>query len=174
MVANFQSSARPPARLQRFLTHLLNEVCASPLLPHSLRQRALPLLRIDAGGAFVGTACRFRFPANVRIGAGSWINDRCTFENDAPIHIGARCYVGMEVMFCTATHALGDGLQRAGSGQCAPITVEDGCWIGARAVILAGTTVGSGAVVAAGAVVVDDCLPNHLYAGVPARSIRSL
>ena len=54
------------------------------------------------------------------------------------------------------------------------MVIGDGCWIGARALLLPGTTVGSGSVVAAGAVVRGACEPNSLYAGVPAARIRAL
>lgn len=69
-------------------------------------------------------------------------------------------------------HVAGISCQLAGSPQ--PITVGDGCWIGARAVILPGVTIGDGCVIAAGAVVSKDCAPNGMYAGVPARRIREL
>jgi acetyltransferase-like isoleucine patch superfamily enzyme len=53
-----------------------------------------------------------------------------------------------------------------------PITVEDGAWIGARAMIMPGVTVGAGATIAAGAVVTRDCVAGGTYAGIPARLIR--
>jgi acetyltransferase-like isoleucine patch superfamily enzyme len=54
------------------------------------------------------------------------------------------------------------------------VTIGDGCWIGARAVILPGVTVGAGAIVAAGSIVTRSVAPNHLVGGVPARPIRVL
>ena len=54
-----------------------------------------------------------------------------------------------------------------------PVAVEDGAWIGTRAIILKGVTVGHGAVVAAGAVVTRDVPPHALVAGNPARVIRT-
>ena len=44
--------------------------------------------------------------------------------------------------------------------------------IGANSVILPGVTIGEGVVVAAGSVVVKDCLPWRVYAGVPARPVK--
>ncbi|WP_290368283.1 DapH/DapD/GlmU-related protein [Microbacterium sp. Bi121] len=52
------------------------------------------------------------------------------------------------------------------------MTIGAGAWIGAHATILPGVTVGRGAVVAAGALVTEDCVPNGLYVGVPARLVR--
>jgi acetyltransferase-like isoleucine patch superfamily enzyme len=45
-------------------------------------------------------------------------------------------------------------------------------WVGARAIILGGVKVGSGAIIAAGAVVVDDVPPYAVVGGVPAKLIR--
>ena len=53
-----------------------------------------------------------------------------------------------------------------------PITIGDHVWVGERAMILKGVTVGDGAIVAAGAVVTRDVEPGTLVAGVPARYVR--
>ena len=58
--------------------------------------------------------------------------------------------------------------ERSGRG----LTVEDGAWLGAGAVVMDGITVGKGAIVGAGAVVVDDIPPLAIAGGVPARVIR--
>ena len=55
-----------------------------------------------------------------------------------------------------------------------PIAVERGSWIGARSTILAGVTIGEGAVVAAGSVVTRSVAANSLVAGVPAVVVRQL
>jgi acetyltransferase-like isoleucine patch superfamily enzyme len=53
-----------------------------------------------------------------------------------------------------------------------PVTVSDDVWLGTRAVILKGVTIGRGAVVAAGAIVTRDVPPYAIVAGVPARVVR--
>ncbi|WP_228373270.1 acyltransferase [Demequina silvatica] len=80
----------------------------------------------------------------------------------------------MGVSFITATHEIADSSCRGGRVVSAPVTIEDGCWIGANVTILPGVTVGAGSVIAAGAVVVSTLAPNGLYGGVPARLIREL
>jgi len=56
----------------------------------------------------------------------------------------------------------------------APIRIGNGSWIGARAIILPGVTIGSRVLVAAGAVVTRDVPDDTLVGGNPARVIREL
>jgi acetyltransferase-like isoleucine patch superfamily enzyme len=56
----------------------------------------------------------------------------------------------------------------------APIRIGDGSWIGARAMILPGVTIGSRCLVAAGAVVSRDVPDDTLVAGNPGRVVREL
>ena len=56
----------------------------------------------------------------------------------------------------------------------APVRIGNGTWVGARAMILPGVTIGSRVVVAAGSVVTRDVPDDVLVAGNPARVVRSL
>lgn len=53
------------------------------------------------------------------------------------------------------------------------VIIQDDCWIAANSIILAGVTIGKGSVVAAGSVVNSDIPPYSVFAGVPARFIKS-
>ena len=53
----------------------------------------------------------------------------------------------------------------------APVKIEADAWIGARAMVLKGVTVGRGAVVAAGAVVTANVPAGSIVGGVPAKVI---
>lgn len=50
--------------------------------------------------------------------------------------------------------------------------IKDGVWIGLRALVMPGVTIGEGAVVAAGAVVTKNLEPYTVYGGNPAKEIR--
>ncbi len=52
------------------------------------------------------------------------------------------------------------------------VVINDDVWIGYRAIILPGVTVGKGSVIAAGAVVTKDIEPNTVVGGVPAKFIK--
>lgn len=53
------------------------------------------------------------------------------------------------------------------------VTIGHDTWIGHKAVIMPGVTIGNGAVVAAGAVVTRDVAPYTIVAGVPAKPLRT-
>ena len=58
--------------------------------------------------------------------------------------------------------------------QFKPIVLKKNAWVGARAVILPGVTVGEGAVVASGAVVTKDVPARAIVGGVPAKVIKMI
>ena len=152
---------------------VLNGMIASPFVPRALRWRALRLLGLDVsrstinGRVFIGGR-------KISIGQSAFINYGAFIDTAAHVSIGCRVRFGPYVTIITGTHEIGDQVERAGADVAAPVVIRDGAWVGARAVILPGVTVGEGAVVAAGAVVRDDCSPNSMYAGVPAKLVREL
>lgn len=111
---------------------------------------------------------------NIKIGKGTFINYKSIFENEGYIEIGKNCAIGMEVMFCAATHEIGSKERRQGKVIGKPIKVGDGCWVGSRVTILPGVTIGFGCVIGAGSLVTRDCEPNGLYVGAPARRVKEL
>jgi maltose O-acetyltransferase len=150
---------------------LVNSVAGSDVAVFPLRVAIYRAYGIDTRTMNIRARCLFTGP-HVRIGHGTFINYGTWF--DGVVEIGSGCEVAMNVLFCGTTHEIGSSDHRAGARLSKPIKVGDGCWIGARAVILPGVTIGDGCVIAAGAVVAKDCAPNGLYAGVPATRIRDL
>jgi acetyltransferase-like isoleucine patch superfamily enzyme len=56
----------------------------------------------------------------------------------------------------------------------APVRVGDKAWIGFNVIILAGVTIGEGAVVASGSIVTKDVAPYTVVAGSPARQVKEI
>lgn len=110
----------------------------------------------------------------LHIGCDCWFNVGCFLNLGATITIGDRVALGHQVMVITDSHAIGNWSRRAGPLTALPVQIGDGAWIGARATILPGITIGEGAVVAAGAVVTKSVAPHLLVGGVPARPLREL
>jgi maltose O-acetyltransferase len=151
----------------------LNRCIASALLPKRLRWRALRLAGLDVAESTIAPGTFFG-SSRVRIGRGCYISYDCFFDSLEQITLGERVDLAMGVLLITSSHHLGPPRRRAGASKRAPITIGDGAWIGARAMILPGVTIGAGAVIAAGSVVRGDCEPNTLYAGVPAVAVEKL
>ncbi|WP_276548835.1 acyltransferase [Brachybacterium muris] len=152
----------------------LFQAAGSSVVP--IRHRAQLLARLGHSGidgVALGHGVTFCNPSSVHVGAGSFINNQAYFDV-GPIQLGTNVTVGPRAMFLTGIHEIGPSMRRAGDGAHRSITVGDGAWIGAGAIILPGVAIGAGCIVGAGAVVTADCLPNSVYAGVPARKLRDL
>lgn len=130
---------------------------------------------IDRSACFCGRSWIYG-RGQLHIGEGTWLSPGVIVHTHvyADIHIGDRCDIGPGVEFIPGSHDIGNSPRRAGEGTAKPITVGNGCWIGAKSIILGGITIGEGCIVAAGAVVTQDVPPNSLVAGVPARIKRQL
>lgn len=161
--------------IRHFLNYLLRWLPPSRLF--SLRRWLLRRAGINLADdvSFCGGGWIYG-PGSLRIGAGSWLSPATVFytHQQATIQIGQRCDIGPGVEFITGGHLVGPSNRRAGEGKARPIEIGDGCWIGARSVILGGVRIGAGCVVAAGSVVTRDVPDNMLVAGVPARIKRQL
>ncbi len=112
----------------------------------------------------------------LHIGNDTWLSPGVIMHTHlkADIYIGERCDIGPGAGFITGSHSIGTSFRRAGSGTAQPIKVGNGCWIGARSIILGGVSIGDGCIIAAGSVVTCDVPENTLVAGVPASVKRNL
>jgi len=108
------------------------------------------------------------------IGDHSNIGPYCYIGCSGHVSIGSHVLMGARVSMHAENHNIdqvdvpidAQGVTRHS------IVIEDDCWLGGGATILAGVRVGHGAVVAAGAVVTRDVPPYAVVAGVPARVVR--
>jgi O-antigen/teichoic acid export membrane protein/acetyltransferase-like isoleucine patch superfamily enzyme len=104
----------------------------------------------------------------VSIGSGTVINQKCLIFTQSGLIIGNNVSISAEVALITGTHDINDPNFPS---YYRPIVIDDYVWIGTRAMILQGVTIGRGAVVMAGAVVTHDVEPFAVVGGVPARPI---
>lgn len=112
--------------------------------------------------------------STVTIGDGTYINSGMTFIDDYKITIGKGCLFGTNVTLCTTGHPIDPEERAKGSMYSFPITIGDGAWIGAGAIILPGITIGEYAVIGAGSVVTKDIPAYTIAAGNPCKPIRKI
>lgn len=74
----------------------------------------------------------------------------------------------------TATHPLDAEARNSGREYGKPVTIGHNVWIGGRAVINPGVTIGDNAVIASGAVVTKDVPASTVVGGNPAQIIKRL
>jgi acetyltransferase-like isoleucine patch superfamily enzyme len=104
----------------------------------------------------------------IRIGATSVVNRRCYLDGRGGLTIGDNVSISPECYILSASH---DVQSPTFQSRMASVLIEDRAWIGARAIVLPGVTIGVGAVVGAGAVVTKSVPPFTIVAGNPAREI---
>ncbi len=116
----------------------------------------------------------FRYPHKISIGNKVSINKGCKFfcsfmSDQGSIEIGNNVAIAPEVVVFAASH---DYHSLDLPDRASRVVIEDDVWIGGRAVILPGVTIGRGSVIGAGAVVVNDIPPYSIAVGNPARVIK--
>lgn len=96
----------------------------------------------------------------------------CHIDGRNGIRFGRNVWVGPHVCVISQNHELDDYRRYVDSE---PILIGDNCWLGARAIILAGVELGDHTVVAAGAIVTKSFpAGDQVLAGNPARAIKRL
>ncbi len=114
-------------------------------------------------------------PENISIGNNVYINHNVDLiARNGKITIGNYVLVGPFTYMTTANHDYTNPdlpmyFQQYTSSD---ITIEDDVWIGAKAVLLPGVTIGKGAIVGASAVVTKDVPPYAIVGGVPAKLLK--
>ena len=90
------------------------------------------------------------------------------------VRIGPNVVIGHHVSVITSNHRFDDPMRPiAEQGvQLRSIEIGDNVWVGSGARILAGVTIGDGAVIGANSVVTRSVAPGAVVAGVPARWLR--
>jgi acetyltransferase-like isoleucine patch superfamily enzyme len=137
------------------------------LLARLKRQRLMyrdPVAYVRSLGVQVGERCKFVDVGSIRFGSEPHL-----------ITIGNHVELSSEVRILT--HDGGAWVFRDEAPDMeiwAPVTIGNNVFVGARATILPGVTIGDDVVVAACAVVTKDAPARSVVAGSPARVIRSI
>ncbi|NMC36064.1 acyltransferase [Candidatus Beckwithbacteria bacterium] len=120
-------------------------------------------------GSVIHIKANFFKPANITIGEDTIIGMRAFLDGRDKLQIGNHVDIASEVMIYNSQHDID-------SFDFKPIEksviIHDYVFIGPRAIILPGVTIGKGAIVAAGAVVAEDVPEMTVVGGVPAKKIR--
>jgi acetyltransferase-like isoleucine patch superfamily enzyme len=120
-------------------------------------------------GSGIQLGCKFLNGRKVWLGDRNVINFGCLLDGRSfRIVTGADVSIGPESSILTLGH---DPQSPVFADKGGDVVIGDRVWIGYRALILPGVSIGEGAVVAAGAVVTKDVAPFVIVGGNPAQEI---
>ena len=118
-------------------------------------------------GAIIQQRVRVRFFKNLTVHQNTLVCFDTRIHAEAKVTVFEDTIIGPGVGIYTGNHSLHDL-----SPDAQPISIGPRCFIGARAIILGGVSIGADAIVGAGAVVARDVPSGAVVAGSPAKVLR--
>ncbi|WP_419954213.1 maltose acetyltransferase domain-containing protein [Neobacillus niacini] len=123
---------------------------------------------------YIEPTFRCDYGYNIHVGENFYANFDCVFLDVCEIRIGDNCFIAPGVHIYTATHPLDPNERISGKEYGKPVTIGHNVWIGGRAVINPGVSIGNNVVIASGAVVTKDVPDNVVVGGNPAKIIKPI
>lgn len=114
-------------------------------------------------------------PENIEFGDNVSIHPMCYLEGQGGIEIGNDVSIAHSTSILSTTHNMEDNaipIKDQGVTE-KQVIIHDNVWLGCKVTVLCGTEISSGSVVGANSVVTKNIENDCVYAGTPARKIRS-
>lgn len=124
--------------------------------------------KIGKGLVIKNNVC-IKFPWKLTLGDNVWLGEGCWIDNLDKVTIGNNVCISQGALLLTGNH---DYTSKSFDYRNAPIIVEDGAWIGAKAVVCPGVTVRSHAILTVASIVTKEMEAYGIYQGNPAKIIR--
>ncbi len=110
-----------------------------------------------------------KFPWKLTVGNNVWLGEQVWIDNLDEVSIGDNVCISQGALLLTGNH---DYTLTSFDYRNAPITIEEGAWIGARTVVCPGVTVHSHAILIVGSVTSKNLDAYGIYQGIPAVKVR--
>jgi len=163
---------RPGGFFRRSAWYVVNRVIFSSSMPYPSRVKAF-LLR--AFGCTVGSGpclkpgLNIKYPWFLSMGNNVWLGENCWIDNLAQVTIGNNVCISQAAHILTGNH---DYTRPGFDLVVKPVTIQDGAWVAAHAIVCPGVTMASHSVLAAGSVLTRNTEPFTVYQGNPAVAVR--
>jgi putative colanic acid biosynthesis acetyltransferase WcaF len=120
-------------------------------------------------GVNIKPGVNIKYPWLLSIGDYSWIGENVWIDNLVQVKIGKNVCLSQGVLLLTGNHDYKTSSFNLITGE---ITLEDGVWIGAGAIVNQGITAASHSILTAGSTANRNLEPYFIYQGNPAQKIR--
>jgi len=127
-------------------------------------------------GATIGIEARIRpgvqikYPWKLKMGDHVWMGENCWIDNITDVSMGSHVCISQGAMLCTGNHNYNSpGFEL----MMKPIVLEDGVWIGAKAIVGPGITAQTHSMLTAGSVATRDMDAYGIYQGNPAVLVKN-
>lgn len=163
---------KPGCFLRRLLWFIKGRILLNTYLPWPMWVKRFTLRFFGAKlgrGVVIKPKVNIKYPWFLEVGDYVWIGERVWIDNLGKVTIGSHVALSQGAMLLCGNH---DYKKESFDLIVGPITIEDGAWIGAKAVVCPGVRVGTHAILTVGSVATKDLEPYGIYQGNPAVKVR--
>ncbi|MBP0604387.1 WcaF family extracellular polysaccharide biosynthesis acetyltransferase [Aeromonas sanarellii] len=139
-------------------------------IPSKIKAFILRLMGARIGiGVVIKPNVNIKYPWNLSIGDNTWIGEDVWIDNLVSVNIGGDCCLSQGCYLLTGNH---DFTKSTFDLIVSEINIENEAWVGAKAVVCPGVTVGRAAVLTVGSVATKNMDELGIYQGNPAKKIK--
>jgi putative colanic acid biosynthesis acetyltransferase WcaF len=162
----------PGGKTRRALWYIVNTLILKSSLPYSfaLKRSLLRLFGAEVGRRVViKPNVNIKYPWFLKVGDNVWIGEGVWVDNLARVEIGDNVCLSQGAYILTGNH---DYKKATFDLMVSPVIIEDGVWVGAKAVVCPGTVLHSHSVITAGSVISKSAKAWTIYSGNLASAVR--
>jgi putative colanic acid biosynthesis acetyltransferase WcaF len=138
--------------------------------PYKVKSLILKLFGAKVGdGLIVKPHVTIKYPWFLDVGNHVWFGEGAWIDNLARVQIGDQVCISQGAYLMTGNH---DYSMETFDLRLGPIVIEDGAWVGAKAIVGPGVTMKSHSVLTAGSVANHNTEAYKIYQGNPAQMRR--
>jgi putative colanic acid biosynthesis acetyltransferase WcaF len=163
---------KPGNSIKRFIWYFKNLFVFKSSIPwpNSLKILALRLFGAKVGkGVLIKPCVNLKYPWFLEIGDNVWIGEGVWIDNLGKVKIGNNVCISQGVLLLCGNHNYKKSSFDLIIGN---ITLEDGVWIGAKAIVCPGVIMKSHSMLTVGSVLIKDAEAYTIYQGNPAVPVK--
>ncbi len=120
-------------------------------------------------GVIIKPSVNIKYPWFLEIGNNTWIGEKVWIDNLAPVRLGNNVCLSQGAFLLTGNHNYNSIKFELKIGE---ILIEDGVWIGAKAIVCPGVICKSHSVLTVASVATKDLEEYYIYRGCPAEKVK--